>query len=350
MPKLIVQIPCYNEEETLAATLADLPRSVEGFDTVEWLVIDDGSTDRTVDVAWAGGVDHLVRHPSNRGLARAFMSGIEASLLLGADVIVNTDADNQYDASCIPDLVAPIRHGEAQIVIGSRPIKTIASFSPLKKLLQRIGSRAVARISGTTVEDAPSGFRAIHRDAAVVLNVLSPYTYTLETIIQAGLEKLPIRSVPIRVHPVARPSRLVRSSADYVRRSIRTMFRIYLHYEPLRFFSRCSVALALPAVALGLRFLYLYATGDGDGHVQSLILAAVLATGSFLTAMAGVLADLTATNRAILGCLRTRRLRQEILSARGQSPEDIGRRAWSLLGVPLESSSRTSPRPQDEPI
>jgi glycosyltransferase involved in cell wall biosynthesis len=312
MSKLIIQIPCLNEEETLPIALADLPRKVEGFDTVEWLVIDDGSTDRTVELAIKYGVDHIVSLPHNQGLARAFMTGIETALKLGADVIVNTDADNQYDASCIPELVRPILEKRAQIVVGARPISEIEHFSPIKKALQKFGSWAVKQASDTTVADAPSGFRAIHRDAAVRLNVFNRYTYTLETIIQAGQKNIPIMSVPIRVNGDIRPSRLVKSIASYVRRSLITIVRIFIVYSPLRFFTGCAAIIAAPGVLMIARFLYNYMMGKGSGHVQSLVLSGALIALAGIVAMGGVLAELIAVNRQLLEEIRIRQLLQEI--------------------------------------
>lgn len=311
MSKLIIQIPCLNEEGTLAVTLADLPREVAGFDTVEWLVIDDGSTDRTVEVARENGVDHVVSLPHNQGLAKAFMTGIETALKLGADVIVNTDADNQYDASCIPDLVRPILEKKAQIVIGARPISEIEHFSPIKKFLQKLGSFVVKIASGTTVPDAPSGFRAIHRDAAIQLNVFNRYTYTLETIIQAGRRNIPITSVPIRVNGDLRPSRLVKSIPSYVRRSLITVVRIFVVYSPLRFFSVCAAVVATPGLIGIVRFLFHYWMGEGSGNIQSLVLSSALLALAGILAMSGVISELIAVNRQLLEEIRIRQLQQE---------------------------------------
>lgn len=316
MSKLIIQIPCLNEEETLPITLGDLPRSVPGFDVVEWLIVDDGSTDRTVEVARAHGVDHIVSLPHNHGLARAFMAGIEAALKLGADVIVNTDADNQYDASCIPDLVRPILERKAQIVIGARPITEIEHFSPIKKFLQLFGSWVVKVASDTVIADAPSGFRAIHRDAAIRLNVFSPYTYTLETIIQAGRKDIPIISVPIRVNGYLRPSRLVKSISSYVWRSIVTVIRIFIVYCPMRFFALCSAITAAPGLLMIGRFFYHYMMGMGDGNVQSLVLSGALLALSGIFLMSGFLAELISVNRMLLEEIRVRQLQQE-LDSRG---------------------------------
>jgi glycosyltransferase involved in cell wall biosynthesis len=312
LKKLVIQIPCFNEAESLPATLAALPRDVPGFDCVEWLVIDDGSDDGTAEVARRCGVDHLVRLEQNHGLARAFMAGLEASLRAGADVIVNTDADNQYDARCIPVLVEPILLGRCRMVIGARPIDAIEEFSLVKKLLQRLGSAVVRLASGTTIPDAPSGFRAIHREAALRLCVFNSYTYTLETIIQAGRKNIALASVPVAVNPVERPSRLVRSIPSYIRRSILTIFRIFVLYKPLRFFIALGTLFLIPGLALGVRFLLHYLSGNGAGHIQSLILAAILTVTAVIVYVAGVLSDLIAANRTLLEEIRTRQLRAAV--------------------------------------
>jgi len=302
--KLIIQIPCYNEAGTLAIALAALPRKVQGFEFVEWLIIDDGSTDDTVAVALANGVDHVVKHTSNQGLARGFMSGIGACLRLGADVIVNTDADNQYNADDIPQLLAPILEGRADLVVGSRPISTIEHFSLLKKLLQKLGSWVVRVASKTDIPDAPSGFRAMSRDAAQRLTVFSDYTYTLETIIQAGQKNMAITSVPVRVNGDLRPSRLVKSIPSYIQRSIVTIIRIFVIYRPFRFFASLGLLLFVPGFLLGLRFLYFYLTGEGSGHIQSVILSGVLMMMGFVTFLVAFVADLLAANRKLLEDLR----------------------------------------------
>jgi len=308
--KLIIQIPCFNEAETLPVTLADLPREIPGIERVEWLVIDDGSTDETSLVAKRHGVDHVVGFRKNQGLARAFELGIQSCLERGADIIVNTDADNQYVGADIPKLVEPILRGRADLVIGARPISEIRHFSPVKKVLQRFGSWVVRWVSGTAVADAPSGFRAFSREAALGLNVFSGYTYTLETVIQAGQKNLIVLSVPIRVNGDLRPSRLVKSIPSYVKRSILTMFRIFVVYQPLKFFMLVG---ALPfgiGLLLGLRFVIYYVQGDGDGHVQSLILAAILLLVGFQTFLLGVLSDLLSVNRRLLeGLQRRERIR-----------------------------------------
>ena len=335
--KLIIQIPCLNEAETLPVTLADLPRAVEGFDSVEWLVIDDGSTDGTSEVARAHGVDHIVRHPVNRGLARAFMSGLEAALEAGADVIVNTDADNQYRAECIPALVEPILAGRAQMVVGARPIADNPEFSPLKKLLQRLGSWTVRVASGTSIPDAPSGFRAYHREAALQLYVLNAYTYTLETIIQAGRKGIPLASVPVTVNRDLRPSRLMSSTLDYIRRSIFTIVRIFVVYKPLRFFTFLAGLTALPGLIGIGRFLVYWAAGEGGGHLQSLILSGALVATAAIFQMGGLMADVVSANRRLLEDIRARQLRGDI-EAR------LARRAAAARQTPARRSAKAAVR------
>jgi glycosyltransferase involved in cell wall biosynthesis len=298
--KLIIQIPCLNEEQTLPDTLADLPREVPGFDSVEWLVIDDGSTDRTVEVAVSGGVDHIVRLTNNKGLANGFQAGLDASLKLGADVIVNTDADNQYYGGDIPKLVEPIIAGRADMVVGDRQVMTIEHFSPLKKSLQRLGSWVVRQASETTVPDTTSGFRAYNREAALQLQVVSKYTYTLETIIQAGKMTVAIDHVPIRTNAKTRESRLFKSMWQYVRRNMVSIFRIYSMYEPLRVFMTLALILGVFAVAVWTRFLVAYIQGTGAGHVQSLILGAVLFNAAVVLAALGIIGDLLSAQRIML--------------------------------------------------
>ena len=298
--KLIIQIPCYNEAESLPATLRDLPRTVPGFSEVEWLVINDGSSDDTAEVARKCGVDHLVGFTKNQGLAKAFLAGLDGCIRLGADVIVNTDADNQYVAADIPALVAPILAGKADMVIGVRPINKIASFSLLKKLLQKLGSAVVRLVSKTDIPDAPSGFRAISREAALRINVFNEYTYTLETIIQAGQKNIAICSVPVGVNGVMRPSRLVKSIPSYIRRSILTICRIFVVYKAFRFFMSLGVLFSSLGMLVGLRYLYYYLTAGGAGHVQSLILTAILLGVGFQTMLTAFLADLLAVNRRLL--------------------------------------------------
>lgn len=298
--KLIIQIPCLNEEETLAIALADLPREIPGIDEIEYLVIDDGSTDRTVEVARAHGVHHVVGFTKNRGLARGFMLGLQSCLERGADIIVNTDADNQYNGADIAALVQPILEHRADVVIGARPISSIEHFSFSKKVLQKLGSAVVKLVSGTTVQDAPSGFRAFTRDAALRLNVFSKYTYTMETIIQAGQKNMTIASVPVRVNPDLRPSRLVRSIVGYVRKSMTTIVRMFVVYRPFRFFMLMGTLIFLAGSAVGGRFLYFYLMGDGSGKIQSLILAAVLLMMGFHTMLLAFVTDLLAVNRKLL--------------------------------------------------
>ena len=277
-----------------------LPREVAGVDSLKWLIVDDGSLDRTVEVAKECGVDHIVKLARNSGLAKAFSAGLEECLRLGADVIVNTDADNQYNADDIPLLVAPILEGQAEMVVGERPISSIKHFSPIKKLLQKWGSAVVRSISRTDVRDAPSGFRAYSREAAMRLNVFSNYTYTLETIIQAGQMGMVVESVPIRVNGETRPSRLVKSIPSYVKRSIVTMFRVFVIYRPMRFFGYLAALAFVPGFALGLRFLYFYLNGLGDGHIQSVILSALLMGSGLLLGIVAVITDLISVNRRLL--------------------------------------------------
>ena len=313
--KLVIQLPCYNEETTLAQTLNDLPREIPGVSEILILVIDDGSQDRTVEVAKSNGVDHILSLVRNEGLARAFARGIEESLSLGADIIVNTDADNQYNAEDISRLVQPILDGKAEMVIGARPIDAISHFSPLKKLLQRLGSGVVRSVSGTDVDDAPSGFRAFTRSAAMRLNVFSEYTYTLETIIQAGQNNIPIVSIPVRVNKPTRPSRLMKSIPGYIRRSAATIFRIFVTYRPLRFFLTIASAVFLGGFALALRYLHFLWIGEGAGHVQSVILSGVLMLSGVLFGVIALLADLISVNRRLLEKLnwRIRKLEDQII-------------------------------------
>ena len=298
--KLIIQIPCLNEEQTLPATLADLPREVPGFDTVEWLVIDDGSTDRTVEVARAHGVDHIVRLTNNKGLANGFQAGLDAALKLKADVIVNTDADNQYYGPDILKLVEPIIAGNADMVVGDRQVMTIEHFSPLKKSLQRLGSWVVRQASETTVPDTTSGFRAYNREAALALQVVSKFTYTLETIIQAGKMTVAVDHVPIRTNPKTRESRLFPSMWSYVRRNGVSIFRIYSMYEPLRVFMTLAAVLGVVAAGVWVRFLVSWFQGEGAGHVQSLILGAVLFNAAVVLAALGIIGDLLSGQRIML--------------------------------------------------
>src|SRR5690349_2686571 len=295
--KLIVQLPCLNEEERDPATLADIPWEIPGIDHVELLVVDDGSNDRTVEAARENGVDHIVRLTNNKGLAAGFQAGLDACLKLGADVVVNTDADNQYDARDIPKLVAPIVAGDADMVVGDRQVMEIEHFSPLKKRLQRLGSEVVRRASGTDVPDTTSGFRAYNREAAIQMAVVSKFTYTLETIIQAGKLLVAIDHVPIRTNEKTRESRLFPSMWSYVRRNAVAISRIYAQYEPLKVFSTIALILFVLALIPFLRFVVAYVDGDGAGHVQSLIFGAVLFNAALLLWALGVLGDLMHANR-----------------------------------------------------
>ncbi|MFT6955215.1 MAG: glycosyltransferase involved in cell wall biosynthesis [Halieaceae bacterium] len=302
--KLIIQIPCYNEADTLAIALGALPREVAGFDSVEWLVINDGSTDDTVKIARECGVDHVVEFRHNKGLAKGFMAGIQECLKQGADVIVNTDADNQYEAADIPKLTQPILDGSAEYVIGERPISQTEHFSPTKKLLQRLGSWVVRMASGTDVPDAPSGFRAVSRTCAKQLNVYSDYTYTLETIIQTGQRNIAITSVPIRTNADLRPSRLLSSIPDYIQRSVITIIRIFVVYQPFKFFMSLAAILALTGAALGFRFLYYYIAGEGGGYVQSVVLSGALLGMALQAGLIAFVADLLSVNRKLLEEIR----------------------------------------------
>ena len=313
--KLIIQIPCYNEEATLGLTLSQLPRQLPGIDKIEWLVIDDGSRDRTVEVAQANGVDRIVSLRNNQGLAKAFMAGIEACLSAEADIIVNTDADNQYCAADISKLIAPILEGRAEIVIGARQIDQIKDFSPLKKFLQRLGSFVVRLASNTRIPDAPSGFRAIGREAALRLNVFNKYTYTLETIIQAGQRGLIVTSVPIRTNGYLRPSRLVKSIWVYLKHSILTIVRIFMTYRPLQFFMLLGTIPFSAGFLLCCRWLFLFWGIFGDNpskpRVPSLILAAILILIGVQLWIFGLVADLMSVNRQLLEDIQLRLRRQE---------------------------------------
>jgi glycosyltransferase involved in cell wall biosynthesis len=298
--KLIIQVPCLNEEQTLPAVLAELPREVDGFESVEWLVIDDGSTDRTAEVARESGADHLVRLTNNKGLAAAFQAGLDAALKLGAEVIVNTDADGQYRAEDIPKLVAPILDGRADMVVGNRRVETIPHFSSTKKVLQRVGSWVVRRASGTAVPDTTSGFRAYNREAALQLLVVSNFTYTLESLIQAGKMLIAVEHVPVGTNPVERESRLFDSTGKYVRRNALAIFRAYVLYEPLRVFTVAALAFALAAFAAWLPFLVDWIfNGDSSGHLQSLILGAVFAVIAVQMFGFGIIGDALAGQRVI---------------------------------------------------
>jgi len=297
--KLIIQIPSYNEEQTITQTINAISRNIPGVDEVKILVINDGSTDNTVETAKQAGADYIYSLPKNSGLAYAFSAGLEEALRLNADIIVNIDADNQYNADDIGILIKPILENKADIAIGARPIVKIKHFSPIKKLLQKLGSFVMRKVSYTTVEDAPSGFRAFSREAAMKLNIFDNYTYTLETIIQASAKNLTIVNVPIRVNGETRPSRLFKNIYVYIKRSIFTMLRIFIIYRPFRFFATLGVALFAAGFLLAARFLYFYLIGEGTGHIQSLILASLLMTLGFQTGLLGVIADLLAINRKL---------------------------------------------------
>ncbi len=310
MKKLIIQIPCYNEEATLGIALDALPRQVAGFDTVEWLIIDDGSSDRTIEVARQHGVDHVVELGVHRGLAKGFLAGLDAGLAAGADVIVNTDADNQYEAQDIPRLVQPILDGKAEIVVGARPITEIEHFSPIKKVLQKLGSWVVRMASSTDIPDAPSGFRAMSREVAMQLNVFNQYTYTLETIIQAGQKGMTITSVPIRTNPFLRPSRLMKSIPAYIKRSIFTIFRIFMTYKPMRFFGWLGAIPFTLGFLVGMRWLYFFLEDSERTRVPSLILAAILLVTGVQLWVLGLVADIISVNRTLLEDIQLRVRRQ----------------------------------------
>jgi glycosyltransferase involved in cell wall biosynthesis len=331
MTKLVIQIPCYNEEHSLPITLASLRRELPGVDELELLIIDDGSTDATAAVARAHGVEHVVILPRHQGLAKAFLAGLEASLRAGADIIVNTDADNQYCADDIPKLIAPILAGQAELVVGARPILAVEHFTWTKKCLQRIGSWVTRKISNTEVQDAPSGFRAISRQAASRLHVFNDYTYTIETIIQAGLKGMAVASVPVRTNAHLRPSRLIRGLWSYLSRQVLTMVRVFMTYRPFPFFAVPGAIMLGIGILISLRFLYFYFMVGGQGHVQSLILAALLLGLGFFLVVIGLIADLIAVNRALLEGIdwRVKRLEELGLSEGQQN------RAWaSGYGAP----------------
>ena len=298
--KLIIQIPCYNEAQTLEIALNDLPKKMDGIDIIEYLIINDGSQDNTAEVAKNWGVHYIVNFAQNRGLAHGFMAGIDASLRNGADIIVNTDADNQYCGADIEKLVKPILAGTADIVVGERPIDDTEHFSPLKKKLQHIGSYVVRKASGTDIPDAPSGFRAYSKEAAFHLNVINNYTYTLETIVQAGRSKTAITSVPVRTNPELRESRLFSSMFGYVKKSMLTIMRAYMMYRPLTFFCVLGAAPFFVGIGLGIRFLVYFSQGLGQGHIQSLIFASTLMLLGFMTFIMGLQADIIAANRKLL--------------------------------------------------
>jgi len=297
--KLIVQIPAFNEEATIAQTLRDIPKKIDGITSIESLVIDDGSSDNTAEAARKAGATHVVQLKTHRGLSSAFLAGINAALRLGADIIVNTDADNQYAGADIPKLVAPIMRGSADVVIGDREVSKSPHMSAFKRLLQRLGSRTVGLASGIRVSDVTSGFRAFSRDAAMQINVFNPFTYTLETVIQAGNRNLGVQSVPVRTNAPTRPSRLYHGIGTYLRKSTATIFRIYTIYKPLKTFFAIGAVLLLAGSALGVRFLWHFANGERGGHIQSLILAAVFLIIGFQTLLIGLVADLISVNRRL---------------------------------------------------
>ncbi len=315
--KLIIQIPCYNESETLPATLKELPRQLRGIDEIEFLIIDDGSEDQTAQVAAENGVHHIIQLKLHRGLAAGFTAGLDACIRFGADIIVNTDADNQYHADDIQRLIDPILDGQAEIVVGDRGVANLQAFSPLKRLLQRIGSWIVARASGLHIPDATSGFRAISREAALHTLVLSEYSYTLETLIQAGNRRMAVAYVPVRTNPKTRPSRLMRSILHYMAYSGTTIVRSYSMYRPLRVFSAFAITLILGGLFLAFRYLYYVLLGQGQGHIQSVILSAVLLIVGFQTLLIGLLADLIGFNRMIMEetLYRLRRMETESTNA-----------------------------------
>lgn len=304
--KLVIQIPCYNEEKTLGITLQALPKSIDGIDEIQVLVIDDGSTDKTLEVARENRVKDFVILPKNVGLAKAFSTGLAEAIKLGADIIVNTDADNQYNANDIEKIVRPIIEARADIVIGARPIQNIAHFSFIKKCLQKLGSWVMRLVSSTKIADATSGFRAFSREAALKINVFDNYTYTLETIIQAKAKGLEIISVPININEELRESRLIKNVFDYIRRSTFTMIRMFIVYRPFRFFAAIGCLFLIPGFLLGMRFLYFYFNHAGQGHIQSLILAAVLIITGVQVGLIAVLADLLSINRKLLEDIQTR--------------------------------------------
>ncbi len=298
--KLIVQIPCYNEEETLPETVRDIPRQIDGIDEVEILVIDDGSTDKTIEVAKSAGVDHIVKNTCNKGLAQTFLVGLDASLRLGADIIVNTDGDNQYKGEDIPKLIAPILKGQADIVIGDRQTDKIPHFSSTKKKLQKFGSFVVRILSKTDVPDVVSGFRAFSREAAMQMNIVSAFSYTIETVIQAGKKNLAVANVPVGTNPKTRESRLFQSIPKFLEHSLTTMIRTYAMYKPLRLFFYIGCLCVFGGLIPSIRFLFYYLIGEGSGHIQSLILAAILFIIGFQVFMIGLVADVISFNRKLI--------------------------------------------------
>ena len=310
--KLIIQIPCLNEEHTLPKTLEDLPKQIEGIDSIETLIIDDGSTDKTVEVANKLGVHHVLQFTNNKGLAKAFIAGINQSLKLGADIIVNTDADNQYFGGDIVKLIQPILKKDSDIVVGDRQVETIRHFSPIKVFLQKFGSWVVRQLSGTEVPDATSGFRAYSRDAALQLNVVSDFTYTIETIISAGKKNLAIAHVPVKTNTKLRESRLFPSIRVYLQRSLVTMLKVYSMYRPLRLFTLAGGTTFLLGFAIGCRYLFFFFMGQTEGHIQSLILSAILLIVGFQIIMMGIAAELISVNRQLLEDIQVRIKKDEL--------------------------------------
>src|SRR5947209_4507215 len=347
--KLIVQIPAFNEEATIAQTLRDIPKKIDGITAIETVVIDDGSSDNTVDAARKAGATHVVQLKTHRGLSSAFLAGINAALRLGADVIVNTDADNQYAGADIPKLVAPIVRGSADVVIGDREVSKSPHMSGFKRLLQRLGSRTVGLASGIRVGDVTSGFRAFSREAAMQINVFNPFTYTLETIIQAGNRNLGVQSVPVRTNAPTRPSRLYRGLGTYLRKSIATIFRIYTIYKPLKTFFAIGAVLMLAGSALGIRFLWDFTHGDRGGHIQSLILAPVFLIIGFQTLLIALVADLISVNRRLSEEVLVRMKRMEMPSSeRRPMPHRTPREARPATRPPLPKRERPE-RPEAQP-
>ena len=337
--KLIIQIPCYNEAETLEIALNDLPKHIDGIDTIEYLIINDGSSDKTVEVARRWGVHYVVHFGRNRGLAKGFMAGLDACLRNGADIIVNTDADNQYCGDDIETIVRPILEGKSDIVIGSRPIDQTEHFSPMKKRLQHLGSWVVRRASRSEIPDAPSGFRAFSREAALRLNVTNEYTYTLETIVQAGREKIPMQAENVRTNSELRPSRLFHSMFGYIKKSILTIFRTYVMYKPLAFFTILGFIPFTIGVILGIRFLVAFFAGNASGHVQSLILASTLLMMGFMTWVVGILSDTIAAERKILEDAQYHARRADYAA------DEIRRKLGG--GEPETAGTKTSEAPKD---
>ncbi len=321
--KLIVQIPCYNEERTLGEAIADIPRTIPGVDSVEVLVIDDGSSDDTVGAAWRAGADHVIRHTANKGLAQTFRSGIDACLRHGADIIVNTDGDNQYAGSGIPALIRPILDGEAELVVGDRQVQTNPHYTPIKRRLHALGTMVIQRLSRTGVTDPVSGFRAFSRDAAMLLNVVSPFSYTIETLIQAGSHQIAVATVPIETNAATRKSRLFKSIPHFVMNSLVTMLRVYAMYHPLRLFGFISIVLGVGGAIPILRFLYFYLSGNGGGHIQSLILGGVLLLMGFIALLFAILADLVNFNRRLVETTlqKVRRMEVEGEGAKRDHPD-----------------------------